>query len=40
MTDGDDDRLARGREIQARLWPQVASGPTGTLPAARLVPDF
>jgi len=40
MTDGDDDRLARGREIQARLWPRVASGPTGAFPAAKLAPDF
>jgi 4-carboxymuconolactone decarboxylase len=36
----DDELLAKGREIQARLWPQVASGPTGDFPAARLAPDF
>ena len=36
----DDDLVARGREIQAQLWPQVASGPTGAFPAARLAPDF
>jgi 4-carboxymuconolactone decarboxylase len=40
MTDNDDDLLAKGREVQAQLWPQVASGPTGTFPAARLAPDF
>ena len=36
----DDELLATGREIQGRLWPQVASGPTGAFPAARLAPDF
>lgn len=36
----DDELLARGREIQAQLWPQVASGPTGAFPAAQLAPDF
>ena len=36
----DDELLAKGREIQARLWPQVASGPTGAFPAATLAPDF
>ena len=36
----DDDLLAEGRAIQARLWPQVASGPTGGFPAAQLAPDF
>jgi alkylhydroperoxidase/carboxymuconolactone decarboxylase family protein YurZ len=36
----DDELVARGREIQAQLWPQVASGPTGAFPAARLAPDF
>ena len=36
----DDDLVARGREVQAQLWPQVASGPTGAFPAARLAPDF
>jgi alkylhydroperoxidase/carboxymuconolactone decarboxylase family protein YurZ len=39
VTDGDD-ALTRGRAIQARLWPQTASGPTGQFPAARLAPDF
>ena len=39
MTD-EDDLLAKGREVQARLWPQVASGATGTFPAAKLAPDF
>ncbi len=36
----DDELLATGRAIQAQLWPQVASGPTGVFPAARLAPDF
>lgn len=36
----DDELVAKGREIQAQLWPQVASGPTGAFPAARLAPDF
>jgi alkylhydroperoxidase/carboxymuconolactone decarboxylase family protein YurZ len=36
----DDDLLAKGREIQGQLWPQVASGPTGAFPAAKLAPDF
>jgi 4-carboxymuconolactone decarboxylase len=36
----DDELLAKGREIQAQLWPQVASGPTGAFPAARLAPDL
>lgn len=35
-----DELLAKGREIQAQLWPQVASGPTGAFPAAKLAPDF
>ena len=35
-----DDLLAKGRAIQAQLWPQVASGPTGAFPAAKLAPDF
>ena len=34
------DLLAQGRAVQARLWPQVAGGPTGAFPAARLAPDF
>jgi 4-carboxymuconolactone decarboxylase len=37
--DDDDDLLARGRAIQAQLWPQMTSG-TGAFPAARLAPDF
>lgn len=36
----EDDLLAQGRAVQARLWPQVASGPGGAFPAARLAPDF
>jgi 4-carboxymuconolactone decarboxylase len=36
----DDELLAKGREVQAKLWPQVASGATGAFPAARLAPDF
>jgi alkylhydroperoxidase/carboxymuconolactone decarboxylase family protein YurZ len=36
----DDELLAKGREVQAQLWPQVASGPTGAFPAAQLAPDF
>jgi 4-carboxymuconolactone decarboxylase len=36
----DDELLAKGRAIQAQLWPQVASGPTGAFPAAKLAPDF
>jgi alkylhydroperoxidase/carboxymuconolactone decarboxylase family protein YurZ len=36
----DDELLATGREIQAQLWPQVASGPSGAFPAAKLAPDF
>jgi 4-carboxymuconolactone decarboxylase len=36
----EDDLLARGREVQAQLWPQLASGPTGAFPAAKLAPDF
>ena len=39
MTD-DDDLLAKGRAVQAQLWPQVASAPTGAFPAAELAPDF
>ena len=42
MTDESDGEglLARGRAVQAQLWPQVASGPTGAFPAAQLAPDF
>ena len=36
----DDDLLAKGRAVQAQLWPQVASAPTGAFPAAKLAPDF
>lgn len=36
----DDELLAKGRAVQAQLWPQVASGPTGAFPAAQLAPDF
>ena len=36
----DDELLAKGREVQAKLWPQVATIPTGAFPAARLAPDF
>lgn len=38
--DRDDDLLAKGKAVQAQLWPQVATGPTGAFPAARLAPDF
>jgi len=34
-----DDDLATGREIQTRLWPQMATGGTPR-PAAKLAPDF
>lgn len=36
----DDELVARGRAIQAKLWPQTATGPTGQFPAAKLAPDF
>ena len=36
----DDELLAKGRAVQAQLWPAVASGPTGAFPAAKLAPDF
>ena len=36
----DDELVARGRAVQAQLWPQTASGPTGQFPAAKLAPDF
>ncbi len=39
-TEPADDLLARGRAVQAQLWPQVASQPTGAFPAAKLAPDF
>ena len=35
-----DELLAKGRAVQAQLWPAVASGPTGAFPAAKLAPDF
>lgn len=38
--EAQDSLAARGREVQARLWPQVATGPTGRSPAAGLAPDF
>ncbi len=40
MSEDSDELLARGRAVQAQLWPQVASGPTGAFPAAKLAPDF
>lgn len=36
----DDELLAKGREIQTKLWPQMAKAPTGAFPAAKLAPDF
>jgi 4-carboxymuconolactone decarboxylase len=36
----DDELLAAGREVQAKLWPQVAGGGGGAFPAAKLAPDF
>jgi 4-carboxymuconolactone decarboxylase len=36
----DDELLARGREIQTQLWPQMKAGTTGAFPAAKLAPDF
>ena len=33
------DDLAAGREIQAQLWPQMATGGTAR-PSAKLAPDF
>ncbi len=36
----DDELVARGREIQARLWPQVAGSSGTTSPVARVAPDF
>ena len=36
----EDELLAKGREIQAQLWPAVAQGPGGAFPAAKLAPDF
>ena len=35
-----DDLLAKGREVQAKLWPQTAGGKGGAFPAAKLAPDF
>ena len=40
VSGGDDELLARGRAVQAELWPRTASGPTGQFPAAKLAPDF
>jgi 4-carboxymuconolactone decarboxylase len=34
-----DDDLARGREIQTKLWPQMATGGTPR-PSTKLAPDF
>ncbi len=36
----DDELLARGREIQAQLWPHLKDQAGGAFPAARLAPDF
>jgi alkylhydroperoxidase/carboxymuconolactone decarboxylase family protein YurZ len=37
----DDELLAKSREIQGQLWPQVRdSSGTGQFPAAKLAPDF
>ena len=36
----EDELLAKGREVQAQLWPQVASSKGGAFPAAKLAPDF
>lgn len=37
----DDELLAAGRAVQAKLWPQVAGGGGGGgFPAAKLAPDF
>ena len=38
--DDGAELLAKGRAVQAQLWPQVASAPTGAFPAAKLAPDF
>ena len=35
----DDERLAKGREIQTTLWPQMKTS-SGAFPAAKLAPDF
>lgn len=37
----NDELLPKGRSVQARLWPQVASAKGGgAFPAAKLAPDF
>ena len=36
----DDELLAAGRAVQAKLWPQTAGGGGGAFPAAKLAPDF
>lgn len=36
----DDELLAKGKAVQAQLWPAVATSPGGQFPAARLAPDF
>lgn len=35
----DDELLARGREIQMKLWPHMKTS-SGAFPAAKLAPDF
>jgi len=35
----DDERLAKGREIQMQMWPHMEAG-GGAFPAAKLAPDF
>jgi 4-carboxymuconolactone decarboxylase len=36
----DDELVAKGRAIQAQLWPQAVKAGTGAYPAAKLAPDF
>lgn len=36
----EDELLAQGRGVQAKLWPQVANSKGGAFPAAKLAPDF
>ena len=35
----DDELLAKGREIQTKLWPHMKTS-SGPFPAAKLAPDF
>jgi 4-carboxymuconolactone decarboxylase len=35
----DDELLAKGREIQTKLWPHMKTS-SGAFPAAKLAPDF